>query len=70
LERAAHSLKGLAALFGSPGLADQFLAIEDAAEAGDATRVQAALAGLDARVDAAVGQLRGWLKGPAPRAGA
>ena len=62
LERAAHSLKGLAALFGSPSLADHFLAIEDAAEAADEARVKAALVGLGPRVDAAIEQFRGWLK--------
>jgi len=48
LERAAHSLKGLAALFGFPELSARFLAIEDGAEAADAARVKTALAVLDA----------------------
>jgi PAS domain S-box-containing protein len=61
LERAAHSLKGLASLFGFQRLSDQFLAIEDGAEAADAARVKAALAGLAESVNAAAEQLRGWL---------
>ena len=62
LERAAHSLKGLTALFGFPPLSEKFLAIEDAAEVADAPRVQAALAVLDEPAQAAAQQLRGWLK--------
>ncbi|HUC83780.1 MAG TPA: response regulator, partial [Candidatus Acidoferrales bacterium] len=70
LERAAHSLKGLGALFGAQRLSDQFLAIEDAAETGDAAKVRVPLAGLEASAAAATEQLRGWLKsgrhGPGP----
>ena len=62
LERAAHSLKGLTALFGFPELAAHFLAIEDAADAADAERTAAALAGLDENANAAAQRLRGWLK--------
>ena len=61
LERAAHSLKGLAALFGFPKLSETFLALEDGAAAGDAVRVRAAFAGLDPLADAADCQLRRWL---------
>jgi PAS domain S-box-containing protein len=61
LERAAHSLKGLAALFGFQKLSEQFLALEDAAEAADAGRVKNALTGLDEQAHAAAQQLRGWL---------
>jgi len=63
LERAAHSLKGLVALFGFQKLSENFLVIEDGAEAADPVRVQAGLATLDAQTDAAEKQLRGWLEG-------
>jgi HPt (histidine-containing phosphotransfer) domain-containing protein len=62
LERAAHSLKGLAALFGSQKLSEHFLTIEDAAEAADPARVQASMVGLDAVAKTATEQLRAWLK--------
>jgi len=62
LERAAHSLKGLAALFGFQKLSEYFLALEDGAGAADADRVKAALTGLDEPAAAAAQQLRGWLK--------
>jgi len=62
LERAAHSLKGLAALFGCPKLSQRFLAIEDAAEAADGPRATAALDGLDGPADAAAQRLRAWLE--------
>jgi two-component system sensor histidine kinase/response regulator len=62
-ERAAHSLKGLAGLFGFQKLADKFLALEDAGEVADAGRAQTAFAGLDALTDSAARQLRGWLEG-------
>ena len=62
LERAAHSLKGLAALFGFPKLSENFLGIEDGAEAADAGRVKTALADLDAQASPTIQQLRGWLK--------
>ena len=68
LERAAHSLKGLAALFGFQKLSEKFLDLEAAAEAGDAPRVKTALAGLDTHVGAATQQLRGWLDGNRTRA--
>ncbi|MDR3456699.1 MAG: ATP-binding protein [Verrucomicrobiae bacterium] len=63
LERAAHSLKGLAALFGFQKLSQNFLVIEDGAEAADPVRVQAGFATLDALTDTAAEQLRGWLDG-------
>ncbi len=62
LERAAHSLKGLAALFGFQKLSEKFLAIEDGAEAADAGRVASALAVLDEHAGPAAQQLRDWLK--------
>ena len=62
LERAAHSMKGLAALFGFPALAENFLAIEDGAEAQDAGRVAAGLQTLDAAAGTAARQLAAWLE--------
>jgi len=62
LERAAHSLKGLATLFGFAPLAERFLAIEDAAEVADVNRIKAAVTGLNEPANAAAGQLRGWLE--------
>ena len=62
LERAAHSLKGLAALFGFQKLSEHFLAIEDSAEAADGARAKAAIAVLDEPAHTAAEQLRGWLK--------
>ncbi len=64
LERAAHSLKGLCALFGLPTLAAKLLAIEDAAEVADAALVQTALENLPAATETAVHQLRQWLAQP------
>jgi PAS domain S-box-containing protein len=63
LERAAHSLKGLAALFGCQKLSENFLAIEDGAEVADAAGVTAGLATLDPLTESATRQLRGWLDG-------
>ena len=62
LERAAHSLKGLTALFGFQKLSENFLALEDAAEATDAGRVKNALAGLDLQISSATQRLCGWLE--------
>jgi PAS domain S-box-containing protein len=70
LERAAHSLKGLGVLFGLQKLSAIFLAIEDAAEAGEPARVQAALANLPAETEAGIRQLRGWLEKQAAKAAA
>ena len=61
LERAAHSLKGMAALFGFQKLSENFLAIEDAAEISDQQRVEEALVTLDASANSAALQLRAWL---------
>ena len=61
LERAAHSLKGLVALFGFQKLSEQFLVIEDGAEVADAGRVKNALTVLDDEAGPAAQQLRGWL---------
>jgi len=62
LERAAHSLKGLVALFGFQKLSEKFLAIEDGADAADAGRVTRELAVLEEPAQAAAQQLHGWLK--------
>jgi len=62
LERAAHSMKGLSALFGFQKLSENFLAIEDGAEANDLDRVTAALRPLDPLAATAARQLRGWLE--------
>jgi hypothetical protein len=62
-------MKGLTGLFGSQQLADQFLALEDAAEAGDPARMEGAFAGLDGNVKTAGDELRGWLKSRRPAAG-
>ncbi|HEX9045829.1 MAG TPA: ATP-binding protein, partial [Verrucomicrobiae bacterium] len=61
LERSAHSLKGLARLFGFNELPDLFLAIEDAAEMADAARVETAFAALAGKTEPAAAQLRAWL---------
>ena len=61
LERAAHSLKCLATLFGCHKLSEKFLAIENGAEAADAQRVKNAIAVLNAEAGIAVQQLRAWL---------
>ena len=61
LERAAHSLKGLAALFGFQNLADNFLAIEDGAAATDAGSIETAFKTLTPLTDSAARSLRGWL---------
>ena len=63
LERAAHSLKGLAALFGFQKLSEKFLALEDAGEAADPSRVHTAFTGLETLADSAARQLRRWLEG-------
>jgi PAS domain S-box-containing protein len=62
LERAAHSLKGLTALFGSQKLSEHFLTIENAAEVADAARAKAALAVLPPVAKATADQLHAWLK--------
>ena len=62
LERAAHSLKGLTAMFGFEKVSAQFRAIEDAAEAADTGKVTAAVANLDEVANAAAQRLRGWLE--------
>jgi HPt (histidine-containing phosphotransfer) domain-containing protein len=62
LERAAHSLKGLTALFGFGQLSAHFLAIEDSAEVSDAQKAADAVAMLDEPAQAAAQRLRGWLK--------
>ena len=66
LERNAHSLKGLTALFGLQPLADDFRAVEDACKAKDAQRQIAALASLDTQAELAGQQLRGWLAAKNP----
>ena len=69
VERAAHSLKGLTALFGFPKLADRFLAVEQSAAATDAGGVKEALAQLEAPANDAAQHLRGWLKNTRSRSG-
>ncbi len=69
LERAAHSLKGLTALFGFQELSDRFLAVEDSAEMADAEKVKAALAMLDGPANFSAQQLRGWLTSTRSRSG-
>jgi PAS domain S-box-containing protein len=66
LERATHSLKGLCALFGLQSLAEIFLAIEDAAEAGDPKKTGPLLADLPALVDSGGRRLRRWLENQKP----
>ncbi len=61
LERAAHSLKGLTALFGFQKLSDNFLAVEDAAEAHDGGEVRRALAELDGQAAQSCQHLQSWL---------
>jgi PAS domain S-box-containing protein len=61
LERAAHSLKGMVAVFGLQKLSENFLAIEDAAEVSDQQRVKDALVTLDESANSAALQLRAWL---------
>ncbi len=61
LERAAHSMKGLSALFGFPKLSEKFLAIEESAEAKDQGRTTSALVGLEPLAADAEKHLRGWL---------
>ena len=62
LDRAAHSLKGLTALFGFQKLSDNFLAVEDAADAKDDAAVKTALSTLDALAGQASQHLKGWLE--------
>ncbi len=60
LKRAAHSLKGLFALFGFSPLSEILQSAEDAAGLGDAPGVEKALAGFDERAEKAVVHLRDW----------
>ena len=60
LKRAAHSLKGLFALFGFRALSGVFQTIEEAAGAEDARRVGAALEGFEAHAGRATALLRDW----------
>lgn len=60
LKRAAHSLKGLFAIYGFRPLSEKLLAVEEAAGLAEAPRVIAALAGLDLEAGRAVTQLRDW----------
>jgi PAS domain S-box-containing protein len=62
LDRTAHSLKGLVAMFGFQPLADTFRSLEHAAEAADAQRVQSLMAGLESQLNASTEQLRAWLQ--------
>jgi HPt (histidine-containing phosphotransfer) domain-containing protein len=62
LNRAAHALKGLVAMFGLQPLADTFRSLEHAAKANDPQRVQSAIAGLESQLATATQQLRLWLE--------
>jgi two-component system, sensor histidine kinase and response regulator len=62
LDRAAHSLKGMVALFGFQPLADSFRSLEDAIEVGDPQRIQTLVNGLDRQFNFAAQQLRAWLQ--------
>ncbi len=68
LDRAAHSLKGLTALLGFQKLSDNFLAVEDAADAKDGEVVKNALSTLDAQAGLASQQLKEWLEAYRQRA--
>jgi PAS domain S-box-containing protein len=60
LKRAAHTLKGLFALFGFRSLSETCLAIEQAAGDADGSRAGAALEGLDAEAGKVIEYLRNW----------
>ena len=62
LERSAHSLKGLAAMFGFEKLSGRFLAVEDAAEVADAALASKTVPELDGPATAAAQRLELWLK--------
>jgi HPt (histidine-containing phosphotransfer) domain-containing protein len=62
LNRAAHALKGLVAMFGLQPLADTFRSLEQAAAAADRQRVQSLVASLDQQLMIATQQLRVWLQ--------
>jgi two-component system, sensor histidine kinase and response regulator len=62
LDRAAHSLKGMVALFGFQPLADTFRSLEDAADNADPQRVQTLVTSLDNQTIYAIQQLRTWLE--------
>ncbi|HEX4348908.1 MAG TPA: MASE1 domain-containing protein [Verrucomicrobiae bacterium] len=69
LERSAHSLKGLTALFGFPKLSECFLAVEQASGAASAGAVKEALDRLEEPANVAAQHLRGWLKNTRSRSG-
>ena len=60
LKRAAHSLKGLLALFGFRPLSEMLQRVEDAAEVGDAHSAGETLASLDVQAEKALVHLRDW----------
>ncbi len=62
LDRAAHSLKGMVALFGFQPLADTFRSLEDAIETTDEPRMQSLVKNLDQQTLSATEQLRNWLQ--------
>ena len=62
LQRAAHSLKGLARLFGLNALGELFLAVEDASEGRDAQRVIRELEKISAQTPGAAEKLQHWLR--------
>jgi PAS domain S-box-containing protein len=66
LKRAAHSLKGLFALFGAVALSDLLQTVEEAAGVEDARTVGTVLASLDAQAALVAGRLRDWRQQPPP----
>jgi PAS domain S-box-containing protein len=62
LGRATHSLKGLCALFGMKSLSETFLALENAADAGEPQTIKPLLANLPAQTEAGIRQIRRWLE--------
>jgi HPt (histidine-containing phosphotransfer) domain-containing protein len=66
LKRAAHSLKGLFALFGAVALSDLLQTVEEAAGVEDARTVGTVLASLDAQATLVAGRLRDWRQQPPP----
>ena len=62
LNRAAHALKGLVAMFGLQPLADTFRSLEEAADPADRQRVQSLVASLDQQLIIAAQQMRAWLQ--------
>ena len=68
LERAAHSMRGVSAMFGLNELSSMFLAIEEAAGKRDFERAQPLVQTIQPVIDAAVARLRSWLAQQPPPA--